>query len=35
MEAAQDLKTANLRVMELAARSPVEYFVFPSNRGKL
>ena len=28
MEAVQDLETANLRVMELAARSPGEYFVF-------
>ncbi len=28
MEAVQDLETANLRVMELAGRSPGEYFVF-------
>ena len=28
MEAVQDLKTAKLRVMELAGRSPGEYFVF-------
>jgi len=28
MEAVQDLETANFRVMELAGRSPGEYFVF-------
>jgi hypothetical protein len=28
MEAVQDLETADLRVMELACRSPGEYFVF-------
>ncbi len=28
MEAVQDLETASLRVTELAARSPGEYFVF-------
>jgi hypothetical protein len=28
MEAVQDLETASLRVRELAARSPGEYFVF-------
>jgi hypothetical protein len=28
MEAVQDLETAKLRVVELATRSPGEYFVF-------
>jgi len=28
MEAVQDLETAKLRVMELAGRSPGEYFLF-------
>jgi len=28
METVQDLETASLRVMELAGRSPGEYFVF-------
>jgi hypothetical protein len=28
MEAVEDLETANLRVKELAGRSPGEYFVF-------
>ncbi len=28
MEAVEDLETASLRVMELAGRSPGEYFVF-------
>ena len=28
MESAQDIETAKLRLMELAGRSPGEYFVF-------
>lgn len=28
MESVQDIETAKLHVMELAARSPAEYFVF-------
>jgi hypothetical protein len=28
MEAAQDIETAKLRIMEMAGRSPGEYFVF-------
>jgi len=28
MEAVQDIETAKLRMMEMAGRSPAEYFVF-------
>ena len=35
MEAVQDIETANLRITELAGRSPGEYFVFSQETGKI